>query len=211
VKEEQIRQVITGVVAQLLLAEQADTVPVEMSGRHVHLTQADVEILFGPGHTLTRKRDLSQPGQFLAEERVSIVTAKGAFQNVAVLGPVRGHTQVELSMTDTRALGLKAPVRQSGDLAGCPDVCLMVGSRMLLARESVMVAQNHIHMTPEDAARYGVTDGQTVRVAMETGRPMTFDNVVIRVRPDFALAMHIDPDEANACAFQSGECGRLIR
>ena len=210
-KEEQIRQLITGVVAQLLLAGQADQIPVEMSGRHVHLTQADVELLFGKGHTLTRKRDLSQPGQFLAEERVSIVTAKGSFQNVAVLGPVRGHTQVELSMTDARVLGLKAPVRQSGDLAGCPGVCLMAGSRMLLAEESVMVAQNHIHMTPEDAARYGVADGQTVRVAMETERPMTFDGVVIRVRPDFALAMHIDPDEANACAFQSGGSGRLIR
>ena len=212
--EQQIQQLITGVVTQLLLAsEQADTdtVPVEVSARHVHLTQADVEALFGPGHTLTHKRDLSQPGQFLAEERVSIVTAKGVFQNVAVLGPVRKHTQVEISLTDARALGLKSPIRQSGDLQGCPGVCLLAGERMIRVEECAMVAQNHIHMTPADAARYGVTDGQKVQVKLETARPVTFDDVVIRVREDFALAMHIDFDEANACAFQNGARGRLVR
>lgn len=210
--EQQLQQLITGVVTQLLLAnEQTDTVPVEVSGRHVHLTQADVEALYGPGHTLTHKRDLSQPGQFLAEERISIVTAKGVFHNVAVLGPVRSHTQVEISMTDARTLGLKPPVRQSGDTKGCPAVCLLAGDRMVLAEESVMVAQNHIHMTPEDARRYGVTDGQIVKVQMQTGRPLTFDQVVIRVREDYALAMHIDSDESNACAFQKGETGRLVR
>ena len=130
---------------------------------------------------------------------------------VAVLGPVRSHTQVEISMTDARTLGLKPPVRQSGDTKGCPAVCLLAGDRMVLAEESVMVAQNHIHMTPEDARRYGVTDGQIVKVQMQTGRPLTFDQVVIRVREDYALAMHIDSDESNACAFQKGETGRLVR
>ena len=210
--EQEIRQLVSNVVAQLLLnEEQADTVPVEVSARHVHLTQEDVETLFGPGHTLTHKRDLSQPGQFLAEERVSIVTGKNSFHNVAVLGPVRKHTQVELSMTDARTLGLKAPVRQSGDTKGCPGVCLMAGNQMIKADESVMVAQNHIHMTPADARRYGVSDGQKLKVEMGTQRPVTFDDVVVRVRDDFALAMHINLDEANACAFQNGEAGRLVR
>lgn len=210
--EQEIRQVVANVVAQLLIQEEpADTVPVEVSARHVHLTQEDVEALFGPGHTLTHKRNLSQPGQFLAEERVSVVTAKNSFHNVAVLGPARAHSQVELSMTDACTLGLKAPIRQSGDTAGCPDVCLMAGSQVICAKESVMVAQNHIHMTPADAVRYGVTDGQKLKVEIGTHRPVTFDDVVIRVRDDYALAMHIDLDEANACAFQTGESGRLIR
>ena len=210
--EQQVRELVADVVAQLLRdGGQEDTVPVEVSARHVHLTQADVEALFGPGHTLTPKRDLSQPGQFLAEERVSIVTGKGALHNVAVLGPVRKHSQVELSLTDARALGLKAPIRQSGDTKGCPGVCLLAGERMLQTEESVMVAQNHIHMTPADAARFGVQDGQRVRVAMETERPVTFDDVVIRVDEKFSLAMHIDFDEANACAFQNGAHGRLVR
>nr|WP_325196577.1 phosphate propanoyltransferase [uncultured Oscillibacter sp.] len=210
--EQEIRQLVTSVVTQMLLNdERPDTVPVEVSARHVHLTQEDVEALFGPGHTLTPKRDLSQPGQFLAEERVSIVTAKNVFHNVAVLGPVRKHTQVELSMTDARALGLKAPIRQSGDIKGCPGVCLMAGNRMIMADESVIVAQNHIHMTPADARRYGVSDGEKLKVEVGTERPVTFDDVVIRVRDDFALAMHIDLDEANACAFQNGEAGRLVQ
>lgn len=210
--EKQLQQLVAGIVDQLLSAgKDADTVPVEVSGRHVHLTQADVEALYGPGHTLTRKRELSQPGQFLAEERLSIVTAKGAFHNVAVLGPARAHTQVELSMSDARALGLRPPVRQSGDTAGCPGVCLLAGERSIQAAESVMVAQNHIHMTPEDARRYGVRDGELVQVRMETGRPITFDGVVVRVRKEYALAMHIDSDESNACGFQPGGTGRLLR
>lgn len=210
--EQEIRQLVTNVVSQVLKSEeQPDTVPVEVSARHVHLTQADVEALFGPGHTLTPKRDLSQPGQFLAEERVSIATSKNVFHNVAVLGPVRKHTQVELSLTDARSLGLKAPIRQSGDTKGCPGVCLLAGNKMLMADESVIVAQNHIHMTPADAQRYGVSDGDRVRVTVGAERPVTFDDVVIRVREDFALAMHIDFDEANACAFQNGEAGRLAK
>lgn len=209
--EEQIRQLVATVAAQLLSAHpQTDTVPVEVSARHVHLSQADVEALFGAGHTLTPKRPLSQPGQFLAEERLSIVTAKGEFRNVAVLGPVRKQTQVEISLTDARSLGLNAPVRQSGDTAGAANVCLLAGNSMLQARECAIVAQNHIHMTPDDARAYGVTDGQRVRVSMGTARPLTFDDVVIRVNEQFALTMHIDFDEANACAFQNGETGRIL-
>ena len=210
--EQELQQLISSVVKQMLVKETpTDTVPVEVSARHVHLTQADVEALFGAGHTLTHKRNLSQPGQFLAEERVSVVTGKNTFHNVAVLGPVRDHTQVELSLTDARALGLKPPIRQSGDTKGCPAVCLLAGSQMIRAEEAVMIAQNHIHMTPADARRYGVSDGQVIKVEMGTQRPVIFDDVVVRVRDDFALAMHIDLDEANACAFQNGESGRVVR
>lgn len=209
--EEQVRQLVTGVVCQLLLEQKsARAVPAEVSARHVHLSQTDVEALFGQGHKLTHKRDLSQHGQFLAEERVSIVTSKGEFRNVAVLGPARSDTQVELSLTDAKSLGLDAPVRQSGDITGCPSVCLMAGQRVVQTGPAALVAQNHIHMTPADAMTYGVHDGQRVRVEMKTARPMIFCDVVVRVRPDFALAMHIDFDEANACAFQQGDTGYIV-
>lgn len=210
--EQELRQLVAGVASRLLAdSQQEEVVPVEISARHVHLTQEDVERLFGAGHALTVRRALSQPGQFLAEERVSIATDKGVFHHVAVLGPVRAHTQVELSLTDARVLGLNAPIRQSGDIGACPGICLLAGGNMVQAGESVMVAQNHIHMTAADAGRFGVTDGQRVRVRMQTARPVTFDDVLIRVREDFRLAMHIDFDEANACAFQGGETGRIIR
>lgn len=210
--ELELRQLVAGVVSRLLdTSRQEEVIPVEISARHVHLTQEDVETLFGTGHTLTYQRALSQPGQFLAEERVSLATDKGVFHHVAVLGPVRNHTQIELSLTDARVLGLRAPIRQSGDIRACPGICLLAGENMVRAGEAVMVAQNHIHMTPTDAGRFGVTDGQRVRVSMQTTRPVTFDDVLIRVREDFRLAMHIDFDEANACAFQSGETGRIIR
>ncbi|MEG2420849.1 MAG: phosphate propanoyltransferase [Oscillospiraceae bacterium] len=210
--EPELKRVIAQVIAGLLAAEgkRESAVPVEVSARHVHLSQTDVEALFGKGHQLTPKRPLSQPGQFLAEERVSIVTSKGDFRNVAVLGPARGHTQVELSVTDAKALGLSAPVRQSGDTAGCPDVPLMAGSAVLLAKEAAMVAQAHIHMTPQDAKAYGVTDGQHVKVSIQTARPVTYDDVVVRVSDRFSFTMHIDFDEANACGFQTGDKGALL-
>lgn len=209
--EAVIKQIVASVIANINTGEihPADTVPVEVSARHVHLSQEDVERLFGPGHTLTCKRKLSQPGQFLAEERVSIVTAKGEFRNVAVLGPARKATQVELSMTDAKTLGIPAPVRQSGDVKGSPDICVFSKNGMILAKEAAIVAQNHIHMTPEDAAAYGVRDGQRVRVKMNTARPIEFEDVVIRVNDKFRLAMHIDFDEANACAFEKNNTGTL--
>lgn len=209
--EEVIKEIVAGIISGMNLGDltATDVVPVEVSARHVHLCQEDVERLFGAGHTLTSKRPLSQPGQFLAEERVSIVTSKGEFRNVAVLGPARSRTQVELSMTDARSLGLNAPIRQSGDLNGSPDICIFSKDAMIQARESVIVAQNHIHMTPQDARTYGVSDGQHVRVKMNTARPIEFDDVVIRVSEDFHLAMHIDFDEANACAFEKNNTGTL--
>lgn len=207
---EEMKTIIAQVVTATVAAGAGQPVPAEISARHVHLTQRDVEALFGAGHTLTPKRDLSQPGQFLCEERVTVLTAKGEFKNVAILGPVRKDTQVELSLTDARSLGVSAPVRQSGDVANSGAVYLLAENAMLEAKNSAIVAQNHIHMTPADAARYGVTDGQKVKVRMATSRPVTFDDVVIRVSEKFALAMHIDFDEANACGFSKGDKAYLI-
>ena len=214
--EKEIREIIASVVAQSLgeqtgksekCAPQAKActakrppVPVEVSARHVHLTQEAVEKLFGKGHKLTKKRDLSQPGEFLAEERVKIVTSKGEFANVAVLGPARPAVQVELSMTDCKTLGIKAPVNLSGDLSGAANVVLLSPLGMVEATGSAIVAKAHIHMTPKDAQTYGVKDGQQVRVRLESPRPITIDDVLIRVKDSFALAMHIDFDEANAAA-----------
>lgn len=184
-------------------------IPVEVSARHVHLSRADIDRLFGPGFQLTPKRPLSQPGQFLCQEQVSLVTAQGSLHRVAILGPARSRTQVELSRTDAYLLGLPAPLRQSGDTQGCASVCLCSPRNTIWAEQAAMVVQAHIHMTPADAARYGVSDGQAVRVSMQTRRPLTFDHVLVRVSVDFSLAMHIDWDEANACGLEHGDIGYL--
>ena len=176
---------------------------VETSARHVHLSEADIETLFGKGHTLTHKKDLSQPGQYACEERVTLVGPKKPIANVIILGPARKATQVELSFTDARTLGVSAPVRESGDVAGSAG-CKIVGpAGEIDLTEGVIVAKRHIHMTPDDAAKFGVADKEIVSVKLDSnGRKTVFGDVVVRVNPTFALAMHIDTDEANAaCAF----------
>lgn len=183
-------------------------VPLEASGRHVHITKEQANILFG--HSLTPKRPLSQPGQFLAEERVTVIGPKGEFQNVAVLGPERKEGQVEISLTDARALGIDAPVRQSGDVKGTPGAVL-VGSRgRVELAQGVIAAQRHIHLTPEDGARFGVKDKQVVKLQTFTDRPAIFEDVVVRISPDFSAAVHLDYDEANACGFRKGDLGRIL-
>ena len=183
-------------------------VPLEASGRHVHVTAAQAQTLFG--HDLTPERDLSQPGQYLAKERVTVVGPKGEFQNVAVLGPARKAPQVEVSLTDGRALGLKPPVRLSGDTQGSPG-CTLIGPRgSVTVQEGVIAAQRHIHLTPQEAARFGVQDKQTVKLQTFTTRPAIFEEVVVRVSPDFAAAVHLDYDEANACGFANGDWGRIL-
>jgi len=176
----------------------AHTVPVEVSARHVHLCQRDVELLFGPRYRLTKKRDLSQPGEFLAEERVTLRTEKGELRNVAILGPVRTATQVELAYSDARKLGLKPPLRLSGDLRDAADCCIVAGENSVCAKGSVIVAQNHIHLTPADAEEMGVADRDTVHVTVQGVRKVTFRDVVVRVSDRFARYMHVDVDEANA-------------
>ena len=182
-------------------------IPVEISARHVHLTKEAVECLFGEGHRLTCKRELSQPGEFLAEERVKIITAKNDFANVAVLGPERSAVQVEISLTDSKALGLKAPVNLSGDLNGAESVVLLGPKGIYRAEGYTIVAKSHIHMTPKDAAEFGVHDGQVVRVKLQSARPATLDDVAIRVKDSFKLAMHVDIDEGNAAGVTGDTTG----
>ncbi len=184
-------------------------VEMEASGRHVHVTKQQAMTLFG--HGLTPKRELSQPGQYLSNERVTVVGPKGKFQNVAVLGPERPEGQVEISLTDARTLGIDPPIRLSGDVAGSPGAILEGSAGTVTLREGVIVAKRHIHMTPEDASAMGVKDGQVVRLQTYTHRPLVFGDVVVRVRPDFRTRVHLDIDEANACGFVSGDLGRILQ
>ena len=183
-------------------------VEMEASGRHVHLTQEQIMTLFG--HELTPAKPLSQPEQFAARERVTVVGPKGELKNVAVLGPARKEGQVELSLTDARALGLSVPVRQSGDVKDSPGVNLFGPAGQLRLERGAIAAQRHIHLTPADAARFGVKDKQVVKLQTFTARPLMFEDVVVRVSPDFAPRVHLDYDEANACGFAPGDFGRII-
>ena len=182
---------------------------VEASGRHVHLTQQAIDVLLG--ENLHEKSPLSQPGQYASEERVRLVTAKGEIDNVVVLGPPRGAVQVEMSLTDARILGITIPVNLSGDLKGAADVILVGPKGIYNAVGSVIASKAHIHMTPEDARLYGVEDGDSVAVRLETERPVTIDDVIIRVSEKFSLAMHMDYDEANACSYKKGDMGYIIK
>ena len=183
-------------------------VELEASGRHVHVTKEQAQLLFG--HGLTPKRPLSQPGQYLANERLTVIGPRGRFENVAVLGPERKAAQVEVSLTDARHLGVDAPVRLSGDVKGSPGILLRGETGCIPLNEGVIVAQRHIHLTPEDARKFGVKDRQTVKLQTYTSRPVVFEDVAVRVSPDFASYVHLDYDEANACGFQKGDLGRIL-
>lgn len=183
-------------------------VQLEASGRHVHVTKEQAQILFG--HSLTEKRPLSQPGQFLSNERLTVIGPKGEFENVAVLGPERKEAQIEISLTDARVLGVNPPVRLSGDVQNSPGATLVGPKGKVTLPQGVIVAQRHIHMTPEDASRFGVQDKQVVGLKTYTKRPTVFEDTVVRVSKDFATYVHLDYDEANACGFQSGDLGRIV-
>ena len=183
-------------------------VEMEASGRHVHVTKEQAIALFG--HGLTPKRPLSQPGQYLANERVTVVGPKGEFQNVAVLGPERKEAQVEISLTDGRSLGIEPPVRLSGDVKDTPGAVLIGPKGRISLQQGVICAKRHIHMTPEDAEIFGVKDKQNVRLQVFTDRPVIFEDVTVRVHKDFAAFVHLDYDEANACGFQKGDLGRIL-
>ena len=180
----------------------------EASGRHVHVTEVQAKTLFG--HSLTPKRPLSQPGQFLACERVTVIGPKGEFQNVAVLGPERKEAQVEVSLTDGKTLGITPPIRLSGDVKGTPPVSLSGPLGRVDLPRGLLVARRHIHLTPADGEKFGVRDGQVVKLQTFTRRPCIFEDVVVRIHPDFAPAVHLDYDEANACGFQPGDLGRIV-
>ena len=184
-------------------------VELEASGRHVHVNEEQAQILFG--HGLTPLRPLSQPGQYLAQERVTVKGPKGEFRNVAVLGPARGKAQVEISLTDGKTLGILPPVRLSGDVANSPGAELIGPMGRITISEGVIAAKRHIHMTPEDAKHFGVKDKQVVKLQTFTDRPVVFEDVAVRVSPDFETFVHLDYDEANACGFQKGDLGRISK
>ena len=186
------------------------TIEIEASGRHVHLTVEATQALFGPGHRLTAVRPLSQPGQFVCAERVDVIGPKGSFQNVAILGPERKENQVEVSRTDAVTLGLKPPVRQSGDLHGSCSVILRANGRELKLENGLIIAQRHVHLTPRDAERFGVRDGEVLGLKCLTDRPAVLMDTVARVSDKFATYVHLDYDEANACGWAKGDRGRLV-
>ncbi|MBR3289534.1 MAG: phosphate propanoyltransferase [Clostridia bacterium] len=185
---------------------------VETSARHVHVTTEHLEALFGKGYQLTPKKDLSQPGQFACEERIDVVGPKRTLTGVSILGPVRSASQVELSLTDARSIGVVAPIRESGDIAGS-GACKLVGpAGEVELTEGVIAAKRHIHMTPADAEKFDVKDKDVVRVRIDSdGRALEFGDVVVRVSEKFALAMHIDTDESNAAGVTPGTMGTLIK
>ncbi|ERM15974.1 ethanolamine utilization phosphate acetyltransferase EutD [Brevibacillus laterosporus] len=186
-------------------------VPIEASGKHVHLSRADIDTLFGPGYELTKMKDLSQPGQYACKERVTLIGPKGALHNVVVLGPERKETQVEIALTDSVALGVKGIIKESGQLEGTPGIVIASATNMVQLQRGLIVAKRHIHMTPEDAKKHNVVNGETVQVKVFSNRPLIFDDVMIRVSPSYATFMHIDYDEANACGFMKGTMGKILK
>lgn len=202
-----MEQIVNAVINAII---DSGLVQVEVSARHVHLSQDDLEKMFGSGATLTPKRDLSQPGQFLSEERVTIIGPKGKKERTAVLGPVRKETQVELSRTDCAELGISAPLRDSGNIEGSGTVILEGPNGIITINKGAIVAKNHIHMTPKTAEKLGLTDKQSVSVKLLTDRPVIFQNVLIRVSDSFRDRMHIDFDEANAGAVQGFTLGQIL-
>ncbi|ACM22482.1 phosphate propanoyltransferase [Thermotoga neapolitana] len=196
-------------VHQLLKKEPG--IIVGVSNRHVHLSREDLETLFGKGYELTPVKELRQPGQYAAKETVTIVGPKGAIENVRVLGPVRKETQVEISRTDAFRLGVRPPVRDSGDLEGTPGIVIIGPNGILVKEKGVIIAKRHIHMHPKDAEHYGVKDKDIVKVIVESGdRRLIFDDVLIRVREDFALEFHVDTDEANAAMLNTGDLVYIV-
>lgn len=184
---------------------------VETSARHAHVTQETLEVLFGTGYQLTVKKMLSQPGQFASGEKITVVGEKGETK-MSILGPCRKANQVEISATDARSLGIKAPVRESGDIAGS-GACKLVGpAGEVELKEGVIVAKRHIHMTAADAKEMGVENGQIVKVLIDSnaGRKLIFDDTVVRVSDSYALAMHIDTDEANAALCGPNQMGTIV-
>ena len=184
----------------------------ETSARHIHLTDEAIEILFGKGHTLTKKKDLSQPGQFACEERVTVVGPKKELAGVSILGPARSAVQVELSLTDARSIGVTAPVRESGDVKGS-GACKIIGPcGEIEISEGVIAAKRHIHLDPKTAEKFGLADKQVVSVKVDSeGRKTVFGDVVVRVSDKYAPAMHIDTDESNACAAAPGMRVEIIK
>jgi len=185
---------------------------VEVSARHLHLCQQDLETLFGKGAALHNRRELSQPGQYVCEERVDIVGPKGSLKGVSVLGPLRPATQVEISLTDARSIGITVPVRESGAVEGSAGCTIVGPAGKVELGQGLIAAKRHIHITPEDAAKHGVKDKEIVKVKIDSpGRALIFDDVVVRVSESFNTAMHIDTDEAQAALAQGEVFAEIVK
>ena len=185
--------------------------PVAMSDIHAHLTPAHVEALFGKGHALTKWRDLTIPGAYACRETVEVVGPKGSIAGAVVVGPTRGYTQVEISLTNAAVLGIVPPIRESGDLEGTPGAVLIGTAGKLVLQKGIVAALRHIHMNTNDAREFGVADGQRVKIRVTGERALVFENVIVRVDPDWALEMHIDVDEAHAAGVVDFQLVELIR
>jgi putative phosphotransacetylase len=214
VDQEILRQIIAGVISRMtaysLAAPHPESFPIGVSNRHIHLSQHDLELLFGKDYNIHCQRDLSQPGQCAASETVIIAGPKGSLEQVRVLGPVRKQTQVEVSRSDTFRLGVTAPTRESGKLEGSGEITVIGPNGSIQLKEGLITAKRHIHMTPADAHTYGVSDGQPVQVKVDGERGVIFDNVVVRVSDRFFLEFHIDMDEANGAGIRHGDKAYLI-
>ncbi|MGY4105493.1 ethanolamine utilization phosphate acetyltransferase EutD [Ignavigranum ruoffiae] len=198
-------------VVQRVKEKTGQTFEVEASGRHIHLSEEDLKTLCGENFELNPVKYLSQPGQFVSQLRLTIVGPKGHLNNVVVLGPVRKNSQVEVSLTDGNTLGLKAPIRMSGDIEGTPGITIVNGNKSITIQEGLIVAKRHIHVKTSDKEKLGVTNGEIVKVKVLGKRPLIFDDVVIRIDDDFATYMHIDFDEANACGSSKGTQAYIVR
>ena len=187
------------------------TFEVEASGRHIHLSDEDLKTLCGENYELTPIKFLSQPGQFVSQLRLTVIGPKGHFNNVVVLGPTRKKSQVEISLTDSNVLGIKPPVRMSGDIKGTPGITIVNGSKSVTLNEGLIAAKRHIHVKTSDAEKLGVTNQEIVKVKVMGQRPLVFDDVVIRVNDNFATYMHIDYDESNACGYSKGTQAYIVR
>ena len=205
-----LRAISRSYLRQVLATRTQQPFLVEVSAHHIHLTQEHVEALFGAQHQLTRHADLSQPGQFACKEQLTIAGPKGRIERVRVLGPTRKITQVEIAMTEQFKLGVHPPVRESGDILNTPGCTLEGPAGNVVLEQGVICALRHVHMTPEDALRYGVRDKSFVRVRIDGDRELVFGDVLVRVDPSYALAMHIDTDEANAASIQTGAQGYIV-
>lgn len=204
---EALRTLSRSHVARVLEAQKQEPFLVEVSAHHIHLTQEHVEALFGKGHQLTKHADLSQPGQYACKEQLAIVGPKGRIERVRVLGPTRKYTQIEIALTEQFKVGVHPPIRESGDINGTPGCTLESATGSVTLDRGVICALRHVHMTPADALRYGVRDKSIVRVRIAGDRELVFGDVLVRVDPSYALAMHIDTDEANAASVKTGAQG----
>ncbi|MED4017741.1 phosphate propanoyltransferase [Sutcliffiella cohnii] len=209
--EQVIQSIVEEVVSELTKHQSTKTVPMAVSARHCHLSKRDIQVLFGDYYQLTKKADLSQPGQFAANETITIVGPRGSIEKVRILGPVRNLTQVEVSRTDCIKLGVDAPLRESGDMKNSAPITLVGPKGSLYKKDGLIVAKAHIHMSPDDAERFSVKQGDYVKITTKTERPITLDRVLIRVAPRYKLEMHIDTDEANAGFISTGDVGMLLK